>query len=214
METARLVLDYIEALIWPVFALIILFMFRSQISNLITRLKKVDLPGGISAEAFQEKIRATETLSLEVVKEQRPKSEKKGPDIPLTEANARMINVGLAPTPTGLELSRYRILAEEDPQLALAGLRIELETMLKNVAKGFKIPVGERDSAGVITRKLHEHGAITSLQAKLINAVLDLCNAAVHGQRVTQVQVGNILDTAAILRDDYISWLSWGFPKK
>ena len=125
-----------------------------------------------------------------------------------------MIKLGLAPTPVGLELSRYRIIAEEDPPLALAGLRIELETMLKNVAKGFSVPLSERDSAGIITRKLQEHGAITPLQAKLINAVLSLCNAAVHGQKVTQIQAENILDTAAILRDDYISWLTWGFPEK
>lgn len=133
--------------------------------------------------------------------------------MPLTEANARMLDHGLEPSPSGLELSRYRTLAEENPQLALAGLRIEVETMLRNLAKGFQIPVSERDSAGVIARRLQEHEAITSLQARLINSVLALCNSAVHGQKVSQSQAEDILDIAAILRDNYISWLSWGFPE-
>lgn len=96
----------------------------------------------------------------------------------------------------------------------MAGLRIEVETMLKNLAKGFKVSITERDSAGIIARKLREKGAITSRQAELIKAVVQLCNAAVHGIKVAASQAEEILDIAEILRDNYISWLSWSFPNK
>lgn len=215
MDTARLILEYIQALIWPVTVLILFIFFRRQIGNIFSRVKKADLPGGISIETFPDHIKEAKELSVEVREEKHPSTKKKEyPTIPLTEANARMLSLGLDPSPTGLELSHYRILSEQDPNLALAGLRIEVQTMLKNLAKGFKVPIGERDNAGIIARKLREKGAITSRQADLIKAVVQLCNAAVHGIKVTSSQAEEILDIAEILRDNYVSWLSWGFPDR
>jgi len=215
MEIAKLILEYIETLIWPATVFALFIVYRTQIANIFRRLKKADLPGGISIETFPDQIKEAKQLSIEVRDEKRPSEEKKErPSIPLTEANTRMLNLGLAPSPTGLELSHYRILSEQDPNLSMAGLRMELETMLKNLAKGFKVSIGKRDSAGIITRKLREENAITSRQAELIMAVIQLCNAALHGIKVTSSQAEEILDVAVILRDNYISWLSWGFPEK
>lgn len=215
MEIAKLILEYIKALVWPATVLILIMLFRTQIRNIFGRLKKADFPGGISIETFPDQIKEAKELSVVVRKEIWPSSEKKErSSIPLTETNARMLNLGLAPSPSGLELSHYRILSEQDPNLALAGLRMEIETMLKNLAKGFKVQISERDSAGIIARKLSEKRAITSRQAEFINSVVQLCNAAVHGIKVTSSQAEEILDVAEILRDDYISWLSWGFPEE
>ena len=125
-----------------------------------------------------------------------------------------MINLGLAPSPSGLELSYYRVLAEKDPNLALAGLRMEAETMLKNLAKGFDVSLSERDSTGIIARKLKETGAITANQFDLIEIIIKLCNAAIHGQKVTIDQAEEVLKIGEILVDQYISWLSWGFTNK
>ncbi len=209
------ILEYIQALIWPFTVLILFVLFRTHIGVVFSRIKKADLPGGISIETFPNHIKEAKDLLVEVKEEKNTSIEKKErPSIPLTEANARMLNLGLNPSPTGLELSHYRILSEQDPNLALAGLRIEVETMLKNLAKGFKVPIAERDSAGIIARKLREKGAITTRQAELIQAVVQLCNAAVHGIKVTSSQAEEILDIAEILRDNYVSWLSWGFPDK
>ncbi len=215
MEIAKLVLQYIETLIWPIIALFSIHLFREPIVNILNRVKKADLPGGISIEAFPEKIERAKALSVEVKQEILSKKEhKEHPTIPITEANARMLNLGLAPSPTGLELSKYRALADQDPVLALAGLRIEVETMLKNLAKGFKVSIKENMGAGSIVRKLHQGGAITSRQADLISEILALANSAVHGQKVSANQAKEILDIAEVLRDDYVRWLSWGFPKK
>jgi len=49
-----------------------------------------------------------------------------------------MIKLGLAPMLSGLDIAYYRAKAETDPVLALAGLRIDLETMMRNVAVGSK----------------------------------------------------------------------------
>lgn len=214
MEIAKLILEFIKALIWPSTVLILFLLYRAQIVNIFNRIKKADLPGGISIETFPDQIQEAKELSEEVRQEKQPKEErKKLPAIPLNEANAKMINVGLAPSPTGLDLSYYRILSDQDPNLALAGLRMEVETMLKNLAKGFKITISDKESVGLIMRKLQDNGAISSRQADLISIVIKLCNAAVHGIKVASSQAKEIIDIAEILRDDYMSWLSWGFPE-
>lgn len=214
MEIAKVILEYIRVFIWPMTVIFILVFFKNEIICLLRRIKKADLPGGLSIETFPEEIKEAKTLSIEVKKEGKNKDEeKRGPTIPLTEANARMLNLGLSPSPSGLELSYYKNLIEQDPNIALAGLRMEIETMLKNLAKGFKIDINNRDSAGIITHKLRQKAAVTSQQAKLLNYVIELCNAAVHGFKVSSSQAEEILEIAEVLRDQYISWLSWGFQK-
>lgn len=215
LEIARLILEYIEVLIWPGTVIVLLLLFRTQIGNMLYRVKKANLPGGISIETFPERLEEAKKLSVEVRQEKPPSIKgKEHPRIPLTEANARMLNLGLRPSTSGLEFSDYRIISEKDPNLALAGLRIEIETMLKNLAKGFKVTIGERDGAGIIVKRLKEKNAIISHQAELLDVVIRLCNAAIHGVKVTFSQAEEILDIAEMLRDQYVSWLSWGFPDK
>ena len=213
MEIPKLILEYIKAVVWPIIILVVLSWFRREIGDFFSRVKKADLPGGISIEAFPNQLKEAKELSIKVKEEWPPKGKKKGPIIPLTKANALMLNLGLAPSPSGLELSYYRVLAEEDPNLALAGLRIETETMLKNLAKGFNVSINERDSSGIVARKLREHRAVTSRQFELIGNIIKLCNMAIHGRKVTKEEAEEVLDIAVVLVDQYISWLSWGFPK-
>lgn len=215
MEISKIILEYLKVLVWPITTLTIILIFHKQIKHIFERLRKAELPGGISFETLPEKIDEAKIISKEV-KEEKNEEEKtnKRPVIPLNEANTKMLNYGLSPSPSGLELSYYRDLAQEDPVLALAGLRIELETMLKNLAKGFDVELGKRDGIGLIVKKLRDRIAITSKQAELINAILKLSNAAIHGTQVTPNQATEILEIAEVLRDSYIRWLSWGFKKK
>jgi hypothetical protein len=216
MEIAQLILEYIKVLIWPIFAIVCVVMFRRSIFALIPRLKNAELPGGVKFD-FQEAIEQAQQLKKEILSA--PKSTdaqpKEGKPIQLTEANARMISLGLQPSPSGLDLGYYRALIEQDPNIGLAGLRMELEVLGRNLAKGFDIPLSSRDgSAMSIFRKLLDNGAITNLQFQLLKKIIELCNAAIHGGRVTKDQADSILDTMKFLADDYIRWLSWGFPKK
>jgi hypothetical protein len=216
MEIAQLILEYIKALIWPVFAFACLVLFRGSIRALVPRLKNAELPGLVKFD-FQEGIEQVQQLKKEILAA--PKSpdahQKKGRPIQQTEANARMISLGLQPSPSGLDLGYYQALIEQDPNIGLAGLRMELEILGRNLAKGFNIPLSTRDSSAMnIFRKLLDSGAITSLQFQLLKKVIEICNAAIHGQRVTKEQAESILDTMKFLADDYIAWLSWGFSEK
>lgn len=214
MKIAQLLLEYIKALIWPVFALGCLVLFRGSIAALLPRMKHTELPGGVKFD-FQEGIEQAQRIKNDILTAPKtPETERKSAKpIPQTEANARMVALGLQPSPSGLDLGYYRALVKEDPNIGLAGLRMELEILGYNLAKGFKIPLSGRDmSAMSVFRKLVDSGAISGLQFQLLKKVIQLCNAAIHGERVTKEQAESILDTAEILADEYISWLSWGFP--
>ena len=212
MEIAKIILEYIKVLIWPSIALILLSYYHKEIRAILKNFKKLNLPGGTSVEAFPDELKEARTLSEEVKAESR--KEEKRASIPLTEANARMIDLGLTPSPSGLELTYYHNLSTQDPNLALAGLRIEAEIMLKNLSKGFKLSLDDKASALLIARKLYEAGNITSRQHELIGIVIRLCNSAVHGQKITAKQANQLFDITSVLVDDYISWLSWGFKDR
>lgn len=141
MDIAHLVLEYIKALAWPALLLIVTLVFRRELLRLISRIKKADFPGGISIETFPQQIEDAMSLSKIVKNEIKIKNQEhsSATSIPLNEANKRMIKLTLAPSSSGLDFTYYRNIANSDPNLALAGLRMELEVMLKNVAHGFNI---------------------------------------------------------------------------
>jgi hypothetical protein len=187
MEIAKLVLEYVRALIWPTTVLTLSLFFRSEIKKVFARLRKAVLPGGVSID-LQEEVREVKELSEKVESAAPPVDRKRTPGIPQTEANARMIQLGLRPSPSGLDLSYYREIAERDPILALAGLRIELETWFRNVAQGFKVDARPYDSMNRILARLRDANAVTPDQVKLARRVLSFCNQAIHGGEVSKDQ--------------------------
>lgn len=211
MDIAKLVLEYVRALVWPATVLVVLLLFRKELAALLVRLRKAALPGGVTLD-FPEEVQAARSLSEEVRKAQKSPEQKRGPALPLNEVNARLLSLKLQPSPSGLDFSYYRTLAEQDPNLALAGLRMEVETMARNLAVGFKVTLGTRDSAGRLLRRLLQAGAVTSKQVELGESILNLCNQALHGTRVSLSEAEAVIDVAEVLREQYISWLSWGFP--
>jgi hypothetical protein len=108
-------------------------------------------------------------------------------------------------------MNRYFDLAQQDPNLALAGLRMEVEILARNLARGFKLDISPRDSAGVLLRRLLDRNAITADQYGLAQQIVRLCNAAVHGTRVSREEAEAVIDAAKVLAKDYLAWLSWGF---
>lgn len=122
-----------------------------------------------------------------------------------------MIALGLKPTPSGLDMSYYRQIAAQDPTLALAGLRIELEILTKNLAKGFGIYVSPHESPSSVLKRLRDASAVTPDQFALGQRVLSLANQAVHGRTASKQEADEIIDAASALVDDYLAWLSWGF---
>jgi len=214
LDPISIALEFTRVLIWPCTLVMLILLYRTDIREFIKRLTGLNLPGGASLQAFPNDLETGKRLSAKVEATMSTDARRLQPAIPLTDANARMLNRSLAPSPSGLDLTYYRELAEQDPNLALAGLRIEIETMLKNVATGFQRSIGQRDSAGVIARKLREQGAITTEQFEYLMVVVRLCNAAIHGYKATKQEAEEVLDIASHLVEQYLSWLEWGFPDK
>lgn len=211
MEVAKIVLEFLRVLIWPGTVLTLGLLFRIEIKKLLTRLRKAALPGGVSLE-LEDQIQQVRILSEKVESEPPPSNREKAPGIPLTEANARAIQLGLRPTASGLDMSYYRNLAISDPVLALAGVRIELETLARNLAQGFKLEVGSNERIGRVLSRLRDAGAITSDQMKLAQNALSVGNLAMHGEPISVQQAQDVIDSVSVLVKDYLAWLSWGFP--
>jgi len=209
MEIAKLVLEYVKALAWPLTIILLTLSFRREIKRLLARLRKAVLPGGVSVD-LQEEVWEVKQLSEKV--ESAPTEErKKKPGVPLTEANARMMKLGLAPMLSGLDIAYFRSMAETDPVLALAGLRIDLETMMRNVSIGFKLKPGPSGPIPRVLARLREAGAITPDQMQLAQKIFSVCNQAVHGRFVSREEAEEVIKSAEVLFRQYLAWLSWGF---
>ncbi len=211
MELTKLILEFVRVLAWPITVLVLALIFRAPLRAILSRLRKAGLPGGVSID-FQEQILEAKQLSERVEALPPPAERPKPPAIPLTEANARMISVGLRPTASGLDLAYYREIAQNDPTLALAGLRIELEVMANNIAVGFKLTPHKNEPLNSLLSRLTAKGAITSEQLELTRKILSLCNQAIHGRTVTKEEAEEVIDAAKVLTQGYLNWLSWGFP--
>lgn len=210
MTTATLVLEFTKILVWPATMLLLIAVFYRQICDIVARIHKADLPGGFSLE-----VKAAKALSAQIRRQRAPRdTERKKAGIPLTQANAAALNKHLGPSPSGLDFSYYRELAEQDPNLALAGLRIEIETLLKNYARGHQVEVLSRESAGMISRKLYQAGVLGNAQYRLIADILNLCNLAVHGRKVSQEDADDVIDISQEVVDEYLEWLDAFTPKK
>lgn len=213
MRVAELVLDFVRVLIWPTVVLALLFVFRAQVGGLLTRIRHAELPGGVAFDLAEE-IREVKELSAKV-QDELATPDKRGRDlIPLNEANRRLIELGLQPSPSGLDMAYYRSLATQDPAVAIAGLRIEFDVLARNLALGFNIEIGPRDTGAILLRKLFDNGAITGDQMQLATSVLSVSNAVIHGSRISLKEAEDVIDSADVLAEQYLAWLSWGFPER
>jgi hypothetical protein len=55
MDVARLVLEYIQALVWPAVVVMAAWMFKDALAERVSALRKLTLPGGIEAELDEAK---------------------------------------------------------------------------------------------------------------------------------------------------------------
>lgn len=77
----------------------------------------------------------------------------------------------------------FQAATSHDPNLALAGLRLEIESRLKKLAVERQIDVGNAN-ARRLTEQLETAGALTPQEAAAIHDLLPLLNRAVHGAKV------------------------------
>ena len=128
-------------------------------------IKSIEFPGGIKLELRYLQEAAEKVITA----------------TPLAKPNARgRISGGDLGTPT----TRYSFVdvMGRDPNLALAGLRIEIERRLRMLAEKYELQA--RDPLGRLLGALHRRQILTSDEASGLNALIDAGNSAVHGADV------------------------------
>lgn len=123
--------------------------------------RSVELPGGIKVE-FQE---------LEAVARKVEAAGLFGGERPMVSQRRRVYV--------------FEAVAGNDPNLVLAGLRIELESRLREITQSRDLP---EDGIGIapLMRQLREHGALTNEEVSALSELLPLLNQAAHGAQVDQ----------------------------
>lgn len=71
-----------------------------------------------------------------------------------------------------------------DPNLALAGWRIDIERELKRLSKQFDIPASDQRLPRKMVSSLAEKGVITNAVANSLQDILTIANRGVHGAKV------------------------------
>lgn len=74
----------------------------------------------------------------------------------------------------------FQVVADEDPNLALAGLRIEIERRLASLAKSAGLG-SKRMSIGRLLRVLGDREILTREQRSVLHDMVGLLNTAAHG---------------------------------
>ena len=147
-------------LIWPslaIDAITLTLIIVAIIPWLAPLFKSLEFPGGWKVE-FKDLAKAKE------------KADEAGLLAPSADVNA------------SLEYP-FQIVAEDDANLALAGLRIEVERRLRELAQSAGISI-QRASVGRLMRLLFEKEILTKQEYSVLSDMIGLLNAAVHGAEV------------------------------
>jgi hypothetical protein len=153
MEAFQAVLNFISSLAWPAVAILVLIQFRGPLSGLLGRLKSAELPGGLNLN-FDEQLREAKSIAEDITANPDKRADEYE-QIPQTSANKLLVDLHLRPSPSGLQFQKYKETAKQDPVLALASLRTEIDAMIRNLADGFGVDVSGITSAEAMLAKLH-----------------------------------------------------------
>ncbi|MFM5537378.1 hypothetical protein ACET8U_04880 [Aeromonas veronii] len=99
-----------------------------------------------------------------------------------------------------------KALAESDPVIALAKIRIELEKVLGQLARFNSITVRNL-SLGIIVNKLTNQEIINHDIGKALREVIALCNRAIHGESLSEEGARTIIDVGINLLEE-LYWLA------
>jgi hypothetical protein len=153
-------------------AIISLFII-SILPWIIPFLKSLELPGGYKFEFNNE------------LKEVTQKAEEAG--LLPKEANILPKEASLPPIDESELKYSFLLVAETDPNLALAGLRIEIEKRLKDIAKSRDIRLKKPSSVGPVLEALYREGVLSREEKSVILELIYLLNQAVHGAEVDKI---------------------------
>jgi len=78
----------------------------------------------------------------------------------------------------------FEAVAAQDPNLALAGLRIEIEKRLQTLAHAYQLDAGRPMGVGQLLRTLTKAEVLTGEERAVLSDMTNMLNAAVHGADV------------------------------
>lgn len=147
-------------LIWPniaIDAITLALVVIAILPWLAPLVKSLELPGGWKVE-FQE----------------------------LQKAASRADTAGLlAAEPLSSEDSfSFQSISKRDPNLALAGLRIEIEKRLSKLAEANNVEQRRPMGIGELLRVLAQREVLTNEERSILSDMVNMLNAAVHGATV------------------------------
>lgn len=106
----------------------------------------------------------------------------------------------LLPPETSKAASAVRSLAETDLVVALAKLRIELETNLRRPERHLNLVSATQKTALThVIRELVSHGVFGAEFGASLRDVISICNRAIHGEEIRDVDARQIINTGTEL---------------
>lgn len=116
-------------------------------------------------------------------------------DLRETEQRAEMVGL-LDEEPVDVGPNReysFQVVASQDANLALAGLRIEIEKRLRSLADGAGIKGGDRGIRGLL-RSLSDREVLSQEERSVLLDMIGLLNSAAHGAAADQQHAQWALD--------------------
>ena len=167
-------------------------------------IKSLELPGGIKIE-LQDVQRATQKVTSAPPPPHRLAPGGQGPGRPELPGGPVREAPGLYPGPL---LDNLNTVARTDPNLALVGLRIEIERLLNAIARGHEISKPSASApAGVLLRSLQKAGVLPPALASGLRELIDFGNRAAHGAEVSREAAEWALERAPEILDALTDYL-------
>lgn len=199
-------------LAWPLVVVVVGVLFRAELVGLVRRLSKLKLPGGTEVE-FGQLLEKAEAKLPEAKKDLETAFAKIRPKEPKETKPAKASRGAAAPFQAYIwtvdtDFQELLDLAQRDPNLALAGLRIEIERMLRDMAESSFNMEHFLDvrTAGALLASLTRLEIVPRSVALLLTDVLKLCNPAVHGVDVGRDDAIRVISAASDFQTFYRNW--------
>lgn len=199
---------FVDTLAWPLTVLVLVFAFRDRVSTLLGRIRSAKLPGGAELD-FDRQAREVEQKALELEEQEGgPKVLPAKQGEPLERLNSLLVNNGLTPISSNFSIQHYYDVARIDPKLSLAAVRIDLEAMLDNLLRFYKVDRDRRIYS--LSKKadiLMKNGFVTPSQYSIYRDILPLANEAVHGREPSLSSTNSVIAAFGALLDDFAAWV-------
>jgi hypothetical protein len=132
--------------------------------------KSLELPGGLKFEYQEFKQAARAAAEAGLLNEAEPESQDlRQPEVPT-----------------------YVSIMDDDPNLSLAGLRIDLEQRLQKLAQANHIE-SSRKGLGQLLRELETHQVLSSRQTSALRDISRSLNLAAHGEDITMRDARDVM---------------------